>query len=234
MKKLLLLTTCLFPAAAAAETAWVWGNDASAPSYEADAKYASNPGGGAVAIKRTGTGAYEVSFAGLAKMAGSSSNVQVAAYGAGPELCKVEGWSPRGADFVARVLCFKGAAAADSRFSVLVNTKTEAPAPKGPAHAWAWADKPDAASYAADARYSSGGASIKRSGTGAYDVSFAGLHKGKGAGGNVQVTAYGPGADACKVVSWQAAGDDFMARVACFNAAGAAADTRFSILVIAP
>lgn len=54
-----------------------------------------------------------------------------------------------------------------------------------------------------------------------------------GPGGHVQVTAYGAeDADYCKVVSWVTGGADFTVTVKCFNANGAASDSRFDMLFV--
>jgi hypothetical protein len=54
-----------------------------------------------------------------------------------------------------------------------------------------------------------------------------------GAGGHVQVTAYGgEDADHCKVLSWVTGGADFTAFVKCYNYKGKAADSRFDLLFV--
>lgn len=54
-----------------------------------------------------------------------------------------------------------------------------------------------------------------------------------GAGGHVQVTAYGgEDADHCKVLSWGTGASDFTAFVKCYNYKGKAADSRFDLLFV--
>jgi hypothetical protein len=54
-----------------------------------------------------------------------------------------------------------------------------------------------------------------------------------GAGGHVQVTAYGgEDADQCKIINWGTGGKDFTASVRCYNHAGALADSRFDLLFL--
>ena len=75
---------------------------------------------------------------------------------------------------------------------------------------------------------SSGGAvTVKRTAVGEYTVNFAGLNFFPG---NVQVSSYGVATDTevCKVVGWGSSSAD----IACFNTAGAAADSPFSLAVI--
>jgi hypothetical protein len=82
---------------------------------------------------------------------------------------------------------------------------------------------------------------ITRSGVGIYTVTCKGVGGGGlfsgsgswGAGGHVQVTAYGgEDADQCKVVSWTTGGADFSASVRCYNHAGALSDNRFDLVFI--
>ena len=54
-----------------------------------------------------------------------------------------------------------------------------------------------------------------------------------GAGGHVQVTAYGgEDADHCKVINWTTGGADFSASVKCYNYKGKLADSRFDLLFV--
>jgi choice-of-anchor B domain-containing protein len=103
---------------------------------------------------------------------------------------------------------------------------------------YAWADDATASRYAPSTTYSynqSGGPiEITRSATGTYAVRFAGLGGTGTAGGHVQVTAYGPGSETCKVEKWSSSADDFVADVRCFDAAGNPADARYTVLAIGP
>ena len=54
-----------------------------------------------------------------------------------------------------------------------------------------------------------------------------------GAGGHVQVTAYGlEDADQCKIGSWATGGADFTVTIGCFDHAGNPADQRFDMLFV--
>jgi hypothetical protein len=105
------------------------------------------------------------------------------------------------------------------------------------AHAWVWAGDPTNPSYTPSASYqtNTSGAknTITRSSTGVYQVLFPAIGasgiSGNGAGGNVQVTAYGTGAY-CKVASWGSLGTDVTANVRCFDFTGALKDARFTAL----
>ncbi len=100
---------------------------------------------------------------------------------------------------------------------------------------FAWANQPTGPSYTPDPAYSrntSGGAiQISRGGVGIYKVWFEGLGGRGRAGGNVQVTAYGPAPTACNVERWDSGQNDFIVFVRCFKLAGNPVDTRFSVLV---
>jgi hypothetical protein len=103
-----------------------------------------------------------------------------------------------------------------------------------PQVSYAWANHPTASQYDPEPVYShnaSGGRiMISRGGVGVYTLRFVGFG-GKGAGGgHVQVTAYGAGADQCKVASWGYAAPDFIVNVRCFQPNGAPADTRYTVL----
>ncbi len=101
--------------------------------------------------------------------------------------------------------------------------------------AYVWADRPSEAAYAANASYASvtaAGARIERAATGRYSVDLTGFLGATGAAragnlGTVQVSAYGDGGAFCQTVSWAS-----RVTVACFNASGALADTRFSMLAL--
>jgi hypothetical protein len=100
--------------------------------------------------------------------------------------------------------------------------------------AYLWADQPQAASYSPSATYLSAaaaGATITRTGPGRYRVSpgsFLGAAaSGDGSRGTVHVTAYGGAPVSCQVVSWST-----VVNVACFDRAGAPADSRFSLLLV--
>jgi hypothetical protein len=100
---------------------------------------------------------------------------------------------------------------------------------------YAWANNPTTASYAPMASYaynSSGGdIQVTRSAPGSYAVRFAGLGGQGTSGGHVQVTAYGPSNENCKVAWWSSHTSDFIANVRCFNTVGNAVDARYTVQV---
>ena len=102
------------------------------------------------------------------------------------------------------------------------------PGPLGVVRGYAWMNSASASAPLTHGYvYNEGGGPVTstRHGAGNYTVSFDGLDIGAG---NVQVTAYGGGTTACKVVGWGPSS----ATVACFDAAGTPTDSLFSIAMI--
>lgn len=100
-----------------------------------------------------------------------------------------------------------------------------------PSYAYAWANDPVAAEYAAHPRYAfnpGGEVRIRRAGVGRYAVLFDGYRPP--GGGNVQVTAYGAGDARCGVERWIARGASLDVGVSCHGADGAPSDSAFSVL----
>lgn len=112
-----------------------------------------------------------------------------------------------------------------------------------PAHAagsvgagYVWADNPTSAFYTPNAGYNFNSTdpndavnTISRTedATGPlYTVRFPDLGL---TGGTVRVTAYGSGSVACQVQSWAPLGDDQLVLVRCFNNAGTAVNSRFTV-----
>lgn len=208
---------------------YAWADQSAAATYTPDAGYTHNSSGGGITITRSGTGAYAVTFAGLAASGAQRTAVQVSAYSTGSAHCKASGWQSSGADLVVNVRCFALAGApSDARYTVLVAGATSLGGRLG----FAYADNATASAVPAQARASRGkGVRVTRSGTGAYTVTFDGLVRG---GTDTQeqtmVTAVGDGAERCTIGGWDYS--VFSVDVRCYNSAGALADSRFSILVI--
>ncbi len=218
----------LKPEAGTAGMAFAWSNEATPVRYTPPGGYSFNAGGGAITIARNAAGRYAVVFDGMGSVGVDAGHVQATGYGDGPERCTAENWE--GTDVF--VACFDAAGtAADALFTVLY-LRAEA-GTEG--LAYAWADQPAEASYAPDARrvFNAGGGavSVSRSGTGRYTLLFGGMDGvGANGGGHVQVTAFGGASRFCNVVRWGPADAD----VACFDAAGAPRDARFTLLLLKP
>ncbi len=223
---------------------YLWSSDENSTSNQNSASY--NPSGylftpyssAPPTVTRAGTGDYTVRIPSQAQASLRDPHgggiVNVTAYGSRSESCKVAWWGI-GEDLVARILCFSAAGdPADSRFAMTYHRKTDLLGRFSTNHAYVWADQETAASYVPVHRYQfntqPGELSITRSGAGAYSVKIPGQGQ---TGGHVQVTAYGTGAERCKVESWGLSGADQFVRVRCFNARGSPADAKFTLSYVA-
>ncbi len=102
---------------------------------------------------------------------------------------------------------------------------------------YALADQPAAAAPyvpAAATRFNSGGGTIEvtRTSTGLYSVRFAGLGRTPGQRDNVQVSAYDSVPAYCKPGLWITSGVDLVVPVACLDASGNPADSRFTVMAL--
>lgn len=189
-----------------------------------NASYSYNSAGGAITVASSGTGVYLVTFAGLG---GSGGNVQVVAYGNTNTRCKVSNWYSGGGAMNIGVRCHNPAGAATNSAFIVQYARQDT---NNGAGAHLFAGNPTAESYNPSSIYSwnsSGGINrIQRIATGIYDAFLPGLAV---AGGSVQITAYGAGADHCKVQSWGPSGSEQRIRVRCFDTTGAASDAAFSL-----
>ncbi|WP_438023971.1 hypothetical protein [Sorangium sp. So ce233] len=211
--------------------AYAWAQQATG-SFTANSSYSRNSSGDVSGqgvdntVTQLGTGRYRVRFPGIG--ASSGGNVQVTAYGSGAERCKVDHWNNSGGDVNAYVNCFTaGGAALNTRFSIAYVRKSGTGSSD---EAYVWANDPTAAAYTPNLthQFNSSGVNntIVRQGVGRYAVT---LPWQTAVGGTVEVTAYGPDSDHCKVASWGQSGDDTVVDVRCFDSAGAPADDRFTL-----
>lgn len=218
----------------ASEEAYVWADDATATAYTPNATYQFNSSGASNTIARLGTGRYAVT---LPEQTALGGTVEVTAYGAGSDYCKVSGWAQSGDDTVVNVRCFDSAGAlSDSRFTVNFARSTS---PNGAlSYSYAWASQAASAAYTPSLSYQKGfvagdwgdvatDITAGRTSTGRYFVDLPGMSS---TGSNVQVTAYGSGSEYCKVVGWSGDEANAEANVACFDAGGALTDTQFVLV----
>jgi hypothetical protein len=132
----------------------------------------------------------------------AGGDVQVTAYGAGSERCKVDYWGSSEGTLQAFINCYTaGGALADSLFTANYVRRAGTPGPEG---AYVWAYDAYSSSYDPATVYqwnSTGGAiSISHTPeTGDYAVTLGGQDLN---GGTVEVTAYGGGNSYCKVGGW--------------------------------
>jgi hypothetical protein len=206
--------------------AFVWAHAAAATlnvPYSPSANYSHNSTGFANTVTRVGTGLYRVAMPQLGTDQ-PSGNVQVTAYGTTANRCKVQSWIPSGTTLYVTVRCHTPAGALANTQFVAQYFRAGAGNPQQ--QAYLWAHSPTSASYLPSRFYSSnslGGTNrVTRLGVGVYQASLPGFTR---VGGNVQVTAYGSDSRYCKVSSWGVAA----VNVRCFTAAGALADSMWSL-----
>ena len=158
---------------------YVWNNNPTTPGTTTpDAGYSYSSSGGAISITRNSVGNYSVTFTGLGKDA--TSNVQVSAYGPGPDFCVTEGWANE-TDVTAYVYCYdKTGNFTDHSFTMLYQVRSYSD-PAQPYIAYLWANYRTAPSYTPNTNFSynatTGTNTIVREGTGGYLVTLPGLDK---------------------------------------------------------
>ena len=193
--------------------------------------FSYNSRGAVNSICRSSVGFYAVHFANLASPGG---NVQVSGYGSSttPVNCKASLWIASGSEEVVLVSCYSFSGAPQDAYFTVSFT---AGGGSGNTIAYAFADRPTAASYTPNPtyQYNSHGAlaTITRSGAGLYTVNFPD-YLGPAAAGNVKITAYGSGAGYCKAGGWWPLGSSQQVSVNCYNTSGAATDQYFSVVYV--
>jgi hypothetical protein len=199
------------------------------PTAPLDSPWGYNDAGNPPTAARVGPGRYTVTFRGLSALGATGGNVQVQSTESETlHYCKVEGWI---GDTVS-VACFDGSGIpSDSEYSVLYMMPDAHPNH----YAFALADRPTDPGYTPDPSrsYNAGGVgavTATRTGTGVYVMRWAGISAVGVGGGNIQVTAHGSGNARCRVDGWESE----TASVRCFDAAGAPADSAYSILYLRP
>jgi hypothetical protein len=215
------------------EGGYVWADQPSTASYTPSPTYQWNSAGGSITIQRTSVGYYTVTFPGQAFTGGT---VEVSGYSSNAT-CKSAGWGQSGSNQLVYVACYSPTGTAmDSYFTAAFSRYSPN---QTPAYEYAWADQPTNPSYTASTTYQGGGIpgglpasalppqnpiKITRYGTGYYAVSFPNMRTSTSKS-NVKVTAYGGTSENCKVSGW---GSE-IAYVNCYNAAGSAVDSRYTI-----
>ena len=198
------------------------------PSYAAPAAYSHNPSGGAIQVTRSGTGVYQVGFAGYGAEPSVASHVQVSAYDSNSR-CILDAWS----DDDVYVNCYDVfGTPVDSGFSVAYLRLDE----KYDGIAFAWADLSTTFSYPpfTPYKYNSGNDSIQlgRAATGDYAATFHGFD-GMGIEdefGIVMLSVYAEAGHSCRVsLTWPATTYSW-----CIDTADRLADTRYTVLYLRP
>jgi hypothetical protein len=183
-----------------------------------------------ITVDHTATGEFVVNLPGSMYYGGTAT---VTAYG-GNNTAVIKYWGPGGGKMQITVAVLNTAGVlVDGSFSV--NYRVDG-APNARA-AWLWADQASAASYTPNTTWSWNGnraaPTIVRNGTGNYTVTLPGLSTASSTeGGHVEVSAYCGTTSfltRAKVSGWGSSGADMTIGVLTFNAAGAAADERFTL-----
>jgi hypothetical protein len=216
-----LLVTRNYP-----DLAFAYAHQATSTGYSPSAQGSWNPAGTS-RVTRTGVGQYRVTFNNLGAQLPPNvfGHVQVNAVGTSNAYCNPYNWGTSGSpNLFVDVRCYESPTGApvDRRFTVLFVLPAD--------HlAYAWADKPAAASYSPLAYYSSNptgnAVTIIRRGVGIYDVYWDSVDGEIIDEGNVQVTAYGSNAQ-CKGARNSLSG----ATVQCFAPNGTPVDSRYTVL----
>jgi hypothetical protein len=170
-----------------------------------------------------GVGAYSVAFLALGTPGPFDGSLQVTAVNpAVGARCKVAGWgsSPNGQ--FARIFCFNGAGVlADTAFTVSYQYKQSLYGPAFPPGRFGYLWNMPALGPPPTNFNSTGPVNILAGGPPVWTVAYPNIAASPG---NLQVTAHGGSSDFCNLqVPWFASGTFLVARVTCFNNAGAPA-----------
>ncbi|WP_327674535.1 hypothetical protein [Kitasatospora sp. NBC_00458] len=184
---------------------------------------ATNP----VKVDQTGVGSYLVHFPLIASSGGIAHATAVGRTG---NWCQIKGWGPAGTGQDVAVACYKpGGAPANTLFTVLYTTSSGTPAPPGGGYGYLYSNSTGSVLT----QYNSTGAvntsSWGGSGSGIWKAWLPGLGSSS-YDGNIEVTAVDAAQGArCKVADWAPSATGQTVVVACFNAANAPYDTRWTL-----
>ncbi|MFB8166624.1 hypothetical protein [Kitasatospora purpeofusca] len=182
---------------------------------------ATNP----VKVDQLGTGSYVVHFP---LIAGPGGIAHVTAVSRTGSWCQVRSWGTAGTGQDVTVGCYRpGGAPEDNRFTVLYTTSSGVPSPPGGSYGYVFANP----TGSVITQYNSAGGTntVGPGGTGIWKVWLPGLGQSTPVG-NLQVTAVDATAGArCKVADWSPSATGQTVVVACFNAASAPYNTRWTL-----
>ncbi|HEY2514951.1 MAG TPA: hypothetical protein VGI39_29000 [Polyangiaceae bacterium] len=215
-------------AAGAQSGAYLWSDGETTPP----STYQWSANGSLGTVQHRSTGVYDVTFPGIRDPHGSP---EVTAYGWSNTYCKIGYWYTDGSNVIVRVGCFAPqGAAADSLFTI--NFSNGAMSFGDPGASF-WANDTSSSSYTPSTYYqvnTTGGVDdAGHYSTGDYFADFPGLPPTGASpfGGSLRstafVTAYGSGAEYCKVGSWGGQGTGARVNVLCFAANGTLVNTNY-------
>ena len=217
---------------------YVWANNASpgiGSTYTPTSSFQFDSAGSAVTVTQVATGSYDVNLPGPLTVGGS---VKVSVYSNPAINCQIVDWVAESPGQVAEVDCFDAEGSlADSAFDLTFLAANNLLGVPKLFSGYVWANNASAAAYtpAKPYQYSSANAvnTVSRSGVGVYTVELPGLGRSV-ATGDVQVTAYGSTNDFCQVGSWGSSGSNELVTVHCFDPAGGAADSEYTLQYVSP
>lgn len=207
---------------------YVWGYQPVAASYIANSGYEYNSEGQPIAVTRVAAGDYLVRFRGMAAAGGVA---HASAYGLTSNFCAVGGFAPDGSDLLVRVRCFNPAGnPADTMF--VANYTNRQPAAGTLAYLWSDDPVPPPAHVPASWFDTTGQKPlITRIAAGRYQVRLGALDATFPVGylqGHLRATAYGKSATRCEVLDPRLQAP-LAVPVRCYDPAGAAVDSRFTL-----
>ena len=222
---------------AVADQRWADGyatiDNPTAPSYTPAADYSYNRAGGRITSQKPAgsTGRYIVTFAGLSAALGAKSTVHVTSGGLGNTYCKPVTGTLVKDKVEVRCIYSSSGTPTNSEFTVVILRKAAT-------RAFAFANKPTAASYApaGSGSYNPAGTTkIARLSIGNYHVLFNGLGaKLGGKSGHVQVNAVGAGKAWCKAAEDWGGNPNLGLLVQCYTTGGQPVDAKFNLLFQLP
>jgi hypothetical protein len=216
--------------------AYLWADQPRAASYTPSLAYQWNSKGGNNTIRRISQGRYEARLPGMNPTGGT---VLVTAYGTGSERCKVVSWILSGSDTLAYVNCFSGTQPVDTLYtlSYMKDVGLGSQVPEDQHYGgYLWAhDATATVCYKTSGLYqfntTRAANAACRLATGSYRLRLPALAPVNRT--TTQVTASGSGSEYCTVKSWSSDGrGGTYVFVKCFNAAGIAVNTRFTLLYL--
>jgi len=207
---------------------YVWANKPAQPSYTPMTRYQYNSGGGTDIINEIGTGDYHVKAPDIGLDAGT---VKVTAYGPGTATsCSVQDWggTPRLDTYIQ---CQDPSGdLVNAKFTMTWVNHSSLLGIKGRKWGYVWGDDSTSTSYTPDTTYqgNSSGATntVTKVGAGYWQVDMPNIG---GAGGVVQVSAYGDSPDHCNSGGFTEVGSTEEVEVICFDPSGNFADTQYTV-----
>jgi hypothetical protein len=153
--------------------------------------------------------------------------VHVTAISQAPRWCQADRWGQSGLDEIVYVSCYRPGGTPDPSGFSAVFARSSGPDPLG---RYGYVDALGSGAIVTEHNSSGAANAVGHIAAGQYLVRLPGLGTAAPNDGNIQVTAVNPAAGArCKVGRWATIPPLQQILVLCWNAAGAAADTRFTL-----